>query len=241
MNHEIGWRNVELKKTLPLLLLLLFSGCVTLTAQSKFLFSPSMTAHNLIEGEVGGVLFAAGIEYRPKTFFGLEARVKYGFYGFKDEVYPDFERVDGVIYPYHPNGHIHYRMDGPQIGIAPRVYQNLEIIYDGLSIYAEPELVFGRVRGELDITGDYPYEKTFSEPMSYYSASIGLELWQDRSHQKKRDYIMSASVGVSTWDFVEQFERHIPDTYSGSYPKLDLTLTLCLTLKIPIGTKLGAE
>lgn len=123
------------------------------------------------------------------------------------------------------------------MAIAPRFYYDLDVFYDGLSLYAESDFSFGLVFGDMDITGDTPYEKTFSESISYYSVSIGLEYWEDNSFRNKRDRIVSASVGFSSWIFKKQFKRHIPDSYNGPNPLLDVTLTLCLTFKIPIGAK----
>lgn len=228
-----------MKKVFPLsaLLILLFAGS-KVTAQSKWLFVPGIYVDNPFENEIGGGGIFAGVEYRPKVFFGLETRVKYGFYGYSDKLFADPEGGSGIV---HPNGFIHYRLNGPQVGIVPRFYYDLDIFYDGLSLYGESEFSFGMVYGDIDITGDAPYEKTFSEPISYYSVSVGLEFWEDNSFRNKRDIVYAASVGLSSWVFKDQFNRHIPDSYDGSKPLLDVTLTLSLTLKVPIGSKSGSK
>ncbi|MFW6202911.1 MAG: hypothetical protein ACOC30_01275 [Marinilabilia sp.] len=176
------------------------------------------------------------MEYRPKTFLGLETRVKYGFYSFSASLYPDPQGVSGV---YSPNGYMHYRFETPQISIAPRLYYNLDVFDDGLSIFAESEFSSGLMYGDINITGDEPYDNSFSGSVSYYSVSIGLEYWHDRSHWGKRDNIIAASIGIGLWDLKKTFEKYKPDSYNGQNPLLDIPLRIGLTFKIPVGTQLG--
>lgn len=219
--------------------MLFFFTSGPLTAQSKWLFNPGIYVDNPFENEIGGGTIIAGLEYRPKVFFGLETSVKYGFYGFSASLFPDPQGVPGV---YSPNGYMQYRFESPQIAIAPRLYYDLDIFYDGLSLYAESEFSTGVLYGDITITGDAPYDNTFSESISYYSVSIGLEYWEDRSHSKKRDVIIAGSIGVGFWDLKKTYKKYRPDSYNGPNPLLDPPLLrIGLTFKVPIGTNLGSD
>lgn len=225
-----------MKKKLFLLVLLTlapYSGG-NLLAQSKFLFNPGMHVDNPFKNEITGGAIIAGLEYRPKSFFGVEARAKLGFYGFKADLYPAPMGLSGYV---QPNGFIHYRFNSPQIAFAPRFYKDLEIFADGLSVYVETELTIGVMNGDIKITGDTEFDNTFSDPVSFYSISIGVEQWIDRKHMKARDIIIGASVSFCSWNLKKPFDKYVPDSYNGQKPLVDSTLRLFITFKIPIGTK----
>jgi hypothetical protein len=220
-----------------LLVLLVFMGG-KLFAQSKFLFNPGFYFDNPFESEISGGSFIAGLEYRPKANFGIETRAKFGLYSFDRLLYPDHDGFS-VIYP--SNGDMLYRLYTPQIGIAPRFYYDLDVFYDGLLLYAESEISFGLISGDLAVTGKNEFYKAFSESISYYTINLGLELWEDRSHLKKKDVIMAASVGFSPWGLKKHFEKHIPDSYDGGFPRQGATLRLFLTFKVPVGKNVGVR
>jgi len=233
-NYSMIFEKPFLYFGIALLLMSSFGGSVN--AQSKFLFNPGVFFDGPFRDELSGAGIMVGLEYRPKTYFGIEAKLKYGFYSFSRSLSPENKPISGV---YHPNGYFEYRLQTPQLSLVPRIYKDLDVFYDGLFLFAESEFSLGLVNGRLDISGDTSYEKSFSETISYYSVSVGLEYQEDNSHNKKRDWIAAGSFGFSSWDLKEQLNRHIPDFYDGPTPVQKVTFVINLVLKIPIGTKLG--
>ncbi|TCO10429.1 hypothetical protein [Natronoflexus pectinivorans] len=207
-------------------------------AQSKLLLNPGISYNGtFLEHKASGVGLLMGVEYKPLEQVGLEFRARYAFYSFHRRPSPRPNEFGEFYYPNDGKSIFEYRFNCPQIAIVPKFYQDLDIFYDGLFLYLETEFAVGYMSGEFEYNGEPSAVKRFTEPISFYAISIGLEHRIDNSHLKKRNWIFFGSFGYSSLNFRENIRKHQPENYQGRIPNQDAGFMLNFGVKLPLWSK----
>ena len=217
------------------LLFLLFAILASQTtgAQSQFSFIPGAYYNGSLSREYasgfGGVL---GLEYmpRPDHFFALEARIRYGIYLFNDGT-SWRENNDGSWEPpIRENARLEYSLFSPQIGIVPKLYYHFD---EDLSVFLETELTEGLIAGRFKYGGTPYTEKSFTEPIFYYSIVGGFRI----KGEEKKDWSVILSAGYSSLNFKKTIEKKQPRGYQGETPNQEAVIMINIIFKIPLNKR----